>query len=109
MDKRKSKTFLPDTAGSLTVEALLIIPIMILLLAVFIRWGLVLREDLQENAEKNGISSVIVGQIEADSEPKGTWFLYGGRPARRIRDADTLIDLGKMVTEQLPKWFQGGD
>lgn len=85
--------------GGLTIEALLILPLILLLLALFVRWGFLLQNDL----------AVEVKRYEAEAyeaaEAGRSAFLKGGPPARRIRDADLLIDLGYSIKERLPSWF----
>ena len=93
----KRRSFLRDGDGSLTVEAMLILPIILLLIVLFIRFSLMLQQDLTEAAEKNTASV---------SDETGIGFLRGGPPARRIRDADLLIDLGYSLKERLPQWFR---
>ena len=101
--------FRADTKGSLTVEALLILPAILLLLALYLRWALVLRAEIQDMADKRkaaptmGLKGVVTGfpagtdgEIEHQNETP---------PARRIRDADLLVDLGKSIKERLPVWF----
>lgn len=88
--KRSRGSFWPDAGGSLTVEALLILPAILLLLTLFLRWGLMLREDFRKIEEEKAVAAM------SKSAP----------PARRIRDADTIIDLGRSIKESLPVWFQ---
>jgi len=99
-----------DTNGSLTVEAMILLPLVFLLIAILLRWGLLLLEDLQDTARDRDVSRHVelIGRDNSHTwENEGdTWFLYGGPPARRIRDADTLIDLGLSVVGKLPQWFQ---
>lgn len=90
-----------DHRGSLTVEALLILPLIFLLLALFVRWGFVLQNDLVEEAKRYEAGAGAYGEDNAG----GPAFLKGGPPARRIRDADLLIDLGHSIKESLPSWF----
>jgi hypothetical protein len=91
--------------GSLTVEALLILPIILVLMALFLRWGVILRDDLDKAARRGEAEAAqnrnIIDDIVAD-----IGFLYGSRPARRIRDADFIVDLGHSIKENLPKWTQ---
>ena len=44
-------SFRRDEGGSLTVEALLILPVILLLMVLFVRWGIILRDDLRSAAE----------------------------------------------------------
>jgi hypothetical protein len=93
-----------ETKGSLTVEAFLIMPVVMILLALFIRWGLMLRNDIQDaDQDRRGVKVDASGWVE--NAAGGDTFLYGGPPARRIRDADYLIDLGYSIKEKLPSWF----
>ena len=87
-----------EETGSLTVEAFLVLPALLFLMVLFLRWGQVLYLDLRDTGETLGIP----GQTDS---PGGVGFLYGGPPARRIRDADLLIDLGQSIKEKLPIWF----
>ncbi|MCL1849127.1 MAG: pilus assembly protein [Clostridiales bacterium] len=111
-----------DTEGSLTVEAMLILPILFLLLALFIRWAWILHGEIQQTAaqrrairrvdtqggllEEEG-AQIREGTLEIAQE-KGLAFLYGSLPARRIRDADLLVDIGNGIREWLPSWLQSG-
>ena len=107
------KMYLSDEAGSLSVEALLVLPVLILLIALFLRWGLVLREEMQNTSEEIRKRTSTQGdgrQNDAESEEeewKGLGFLSAGPPARRIRDADLLIDIGYELKEMLPVWLRG--
>jgi hypothetical protein len=95
-----------DTRGSLTVEALLILPAVILLMALFLRWGLTLRADLRDVADGGrGARREEMAVWEAPSA-ENIGFLYGGSPARRVRDADMLLDLGLSLKEKLSAWIQ---
>jgi len=104
--KTRISALLQENKGSLTAEALLIAPLIILLLILFFRWGLVLREDLRAAAggreRPQGDDGTAVQQNE------GIRFLTGGPPARRIRDVDFLIDMGYSLKERMPVWFGGG-
>ncbi|MDR0469925.1 MAG: hypothetical protein LBH09_08130 [Peptococcaceae bacterium] len=98
------RRLLQDKLGSLTVEALLILPIILLLMALFLRWGLMLREDID----------IAAGLREDTSQTQDTpfdplaeiGFFHGGPPARRIRDADLIIEMGYSIKEKLPAWIQ---
>ncbi len=92
-----------DHTGSLTVEALLILPLIFLLLALFVRWGFILQNDLAEEAKRYEAGAY------GENNAGGPAFLKGGPPARRIRDADLLIDLGYSIKESLPSWFHSGE
>lgn len=85
--------------GSLSVEALLILPLILLLLALFVRWGFYLQNDLVVEAER------FEAEVQTEDLAGKPAFLKGGPPARRIRDADLLIDLGYSLKERLPSWF----
>ena len=110
---RRGKTtgsFRQDREGSLTVEALLILPVVFLLMVILIRWCLVLHQDIETAAERRReiLRQEIApagGDTSGEKAPEA-WFLYGGPPARRIRDADVLIELGYAIKEKLPVWFQ---
>lgn len=103
-----------DAAGSLTVEAMLILPLIFLLMALFLRWGLMLRDSIQETAEKRpevrwqGGGGDGPGPAGAGGREYGIGFLRGGAPAWRIWDADSIIDLGYSIKEMLPAWFRFG-
>ena len=86
-------------SGSLTVEALLILPLILLLMALFLRWGLMLQDTLRETA--GPVGNAAAGEEKEDSSA----FLLGGPPARRIRDVDALVHLGYSIKEKLPGWF----
>ena len=81
-------SFWRSAKGSLTVETLLILPAILLLMALFLRWGLMMREDIRAAAEK---------RTETVTSSKG-------RPARRIRDTDVYVDAAYKVKEMLPSW-----
>ena len=94
-----------DSEGSMTVEAMLIVPAVLLLMVVFMRWGLMLHSDLQGMVEVR--SEAAANEPEAQGRGLAAiGFLRGGPPARRIRDADLLIDLGYSIKERLPAWFR---
>ena len=99
-----------DANGSLSVEAVLILPLIFLLMVLLLRWGMTMRNDIRDTAEgiaKNRREYIMEpegGQLHAPEA--GLGFLYGSKPARRIRDADTLIDLGHSIKERLPSWLQ---
>ena len=122
-----------DEGGSLTVEALLILPVMLLLMVLFVRWGIILRDDLRSAAaaghtvrQQDGLGAGIAGTDAGAADTgangagangtgaadaggsgeAGIGFLVGGPPARRIRDADLLIDLGYTIKEKLPGWIK---
>jgi hypothetical protein len=102
-----------DAAGSLTVEAMLILPLIFLLMALFLRWGLMLRDSIQETAEKRPeVRWQSGGEDGAGTGAAGRkfefGFLRGGAPAWRIWDADTLIDYSYAIKEWLPVWFHLG-
>ena len=100
--KGRARALWRDKRGSLTVEALLILPAVLLLLALFFRWGLMLHEEITAEAGY-GEGPAAEGQ---GADPLAViGFLRGGPPARRIRDADLLIDLGYSIKERLPSWF----
>ena len=100
----KRKQAYCGTDGSLTIEALLILPVILLTLGVFLRWGLILRDELNDSLSY-GDRAEAEGQTTTWEEAGGGGFLWGGPPARRIRDADLLIDLGHSIREMLPTWF----
>ena len=83
-------SFWRSAKGSLTVEALLILPATLLLMGLFFRWGLLMREDIRAAAEKRAESVAA----------------HSGKPARRIRDADVYVDAAYKVKEMLPSWSQ---
>ena len=84
----------------------MILPVLLLLLAVFLRWGLMLRDDLRDTAEY-GREVESAGTPTQGRQPTvNIGFLHGGQPARRIRDADYVIDLGYSIIERLPAWIQ---
>ena len=111
----KACALLRDSEGSLTVEALLVLPILLVLMVLFVRWGLMLKEDLADAADSRQAPSFAQGAVQEsgyagdgsqeESGGGGSWFLFGGKPARRIRDADTIIDLGQAIRDKLPQWF----
>jgi hypothetical protein len=83
--------------GSMTIEALLIVPVILFLLVLFLRWGMMLYEGL-------GAINTAQESAEAGTGVAGFGFLLGGPPARRIRDADLIVDVGKSIKELLPTW-----
>ena len=109
-----------DTAGSLTAEAVLLLPVIFALIAVFSRLGLFLRDTISDSSESRpsvrwedsaGNQAVAPGYVgEADGRgsagsDSGIGFLTGSLPARRIRDADLIIDIGYKLKEKIPAWF----
>ena len=81
------------------MEAFIIIPLILVLSVVFIRFGLMLHDGLTESHE-----SIVVR--DANQGPKGiVEKLKGDSPANRIRNADLLIDFGYNVKELLPSWL----
>ena len=96
--------------GSLTVEAALILPLILLLTVVFLQWGLMMRQDLRDAGVGDKANRGATGAlIEENEGQKGTAFLYGGLPARRIRDVDFMIGVGKSLKELLPQWISSGE
>ena len=94
-----------ESEGSLTVEAFLIMPVILLLLALFLRWGLMLRDDLRDTAAR-GRAAPIVGTSEQGERPElNIGFLFNSQPARRIRDTDFLIDMAYNVKEKVSEWL----
>ena len=94
--------FWRDKRGNLTVEAALLVPLLCIVLSLFLRWRFTLRQDLQDAALGGEVSEgesgrTLGGLLEGN-------FLFGGPPARRVRDADFLIDLSYSVKERLPSW-----
>jgi len=71
--------------GNLTVEAAMILPLVFLLLALFLRWGLMLHGAIGEAGE--------LGPARAKL------------PARRIRDTDAIVNFGYGIKENLPGWI----
>ena len=126
--KGRNRAFWYGETGSMTVEAVILFPLLFLLFATCLCWGLALKDDLHamdERGEKyrtlirsdtaiytNGEHDVPfdynVYEEQADNTSGDSWFLYGGKPARRIRDADSILDLGRTLIGMLPKWFQAG-
>lgn len=76
--------------GSLTVEALLILPLIILCLVLFIQIGHVLYDDLQQQS--------MSGDPAGQTRPP--------QPAGWIRKTDLLLDIGRGLTPLLPGWFR---
>ncbi|MCL1849654.1 MAG: pilus assembly protein [Clostridiales bacterium] len=94
MGKSGARFLWKGAEGSLTVEAALVLPVIFLLIALSIRWAWVLHDEVEGTVRE-----------APDRQGSGIGFLYGGPPARRIRDADLLIDLGHTIKERLPTWF----
>ena len=97
-----------DRGGSLTVEGVLVLPVIFLLMVVFLRLGFFLKESIQESAD----AAAPVRLVDTDGnrltiiEDEGFGFLSGSLPGRRIRDTDLLIDAGYMIKDKIPKWFK---
>ncbi|MCL1805809.1 MAG: pilus assembly protein [Clostridiales bacterium] len=91
--------------GSFTVEAALIVPLILLLMALFLRWGLMLQKDLREAASGGAEPAAAGGALLPEALGGGLIFRRGGPPARRIRDTDLLMDLAYGIKEYLPSWF----
>jgi hypothetical protein len=87
-----------DSRGSLTVEALLIVPLLLVLMVLLLRFGVNLQVANQE------VFDSLEPATETGEGSGAAGFLWGGPPARRIRDADLVIDLGRSVKELLPSW-----
>jgi hypothetical protein len=85
--------------GSMTVEALLILPLILVLLVLFIRWGIALQNGLVIEAER------VETEFFRENTAGNPGFSQGSPPARRIRDTDWLVDLGYSLKERLPSWF----
>ena len=100
----KHRNLCRDEEGSLTVEAMLVLPVIFLLMVLFLRWGLILQKDLHDTAALR--SAAADETVAQESWLAGVGFLHGGPPARRIRDADLLIDIGYSIKERLPVWFR---
>jgi hypothetical protein len=79
---------LRDTCGSLTLEALLILPIIIICLVGFIKLG-------------QGLWTALVQQNELVDQAPGKKFKG---PAESIRQADLWLDWGRGLQELLPTW-----
>ena len=86
----KDGPFWRSAGGSLTIEALLIFPLILLLMALFLRWGLTLGKELREAGDMG----------------RGTAVSKTVPPARRIRDVDGYLDLAYKVKGMLPSWSQ---
>ncbi|MCL2121820.1 MAG: hypothetical protein FWH28_06170 [Clostridiales bacterium] len=88
----------------------MILPVVFLLMVILVRWCLILQQDIETAAERrreilSQDGDLSSGGSSGEAAPEA-WFLYGGPPARRIRDADILIELGYAIKEKLPVWFQ---
>jgi len=82
-----------------------------LLMVVFLRLGLFLKESIQESADAAAPVRLVdaEGNRLTNTEDEGFGFLSGSLPGRRIRDTDLLIDLGYMIKEKIPAWFKKED
>ena len=98
-------SLIKGSGGSMTVEALLILPIILILMALFLRWGLMLQKDLRDAAESEPGTAWEGSVLLPDGLGGGLGFDRGGPPARRIRDADLLLDFAYGIKEYLPSWF----
>ena len=102
-EKPGVRGFWRDRSGSLTVEGTILIPALFLLMAVFARLGVFMKDEIQKTADEGAA----VGQ---GSDAKGgIGFLIRSNPARRIRDTDLLIDVGSTLIDKIPEWFDKGD
>ena len=74
--------------GSLSVEALLIMPLIIMCLVLLIRTGPRLQQDLEtKNLENHQV-----------------WMEKPPQPADWIRKTDLLLDWGRGLSTLLPEW-----
>ena len=107
MKKTKKEFFWTSQKGSLSIEALLVFPVIFFLMALFLRWGLLLRQDLDKTTEK--MDGIVTEDSGGSAQGAGFGFFHEGPPARRIRDVDVWIDFGYGVKEKLPAWFSSGN
>ena len=97
--------------GSLTVEAVLVIPLICLLMVVFLRLGFYLRTVIDDSAAAGSAIRLRdeAGNLVVVVDEPHFGFLTGSKPARRIRDTDLLIDTGYALKEKIPTWFTKTD
>ncbi|MDR1193034.1 MAG: hypothetical protein LBK98_02520 [Peptococcaceae bacterium] len=96
---RRGPELAREQGGSLTVEGFLVLPLLILVVLLLLAGALRWRAEVERTDQ--ALPAAGATEVEAGSAGQAAG------PARTIRNADFIVDMGYSIKELLPGWSQG--